>query len=186
MLAILFSVSQIYASELIVKGKIDVPFSVFINGEKYYSYNSQVNITNLPRGYYNMQIYTEGATYELLYDCRIEIPRNEIVTATFTGDNQIYISSARIASPVVLHVTPYPHRSAGYSHPHSAPRPIRVVHSKPKKTTYHSNGSSHHKESSNRSSTNNSKRSSNSSNNTNQQKSSRGDGQSTRTLNSNK
>ena len=139
-MAILFSAAQIFASELIVKGKIDVPFSVFINGEKYYSYNSQVNISNIPRGYYNMQIYTEGASYELLYDCRIEIQRNEIVTASFTGDNTIYISSTRVATPVILDVTPYPYRVVpAHVHHHvaPAPKPTRVYHSKPKNTPGH-------------------------------------------------
>lgn len=138
-MAVIFCAAQIFASELIIKGKIDVPFSVFINGEKYYSYNSQVNISNIPRGYYNMQIYTEGANYELLYDCRIEIQRNEIVTATFSGDNKIYISSTRVSSPVILDVTPYPYRVAHPHHyaPRPAPKPTRVYHSKPKRAMDH-------------------------------------------------
>ena len=141
-MAILFSAAQIFASELIVKGKIDVPFSVFINGEKYYSYNSQVNITNIPRGYYNMQTNTEGASYELLYDCRTEIQRNEIVTASFTGDNKIYISSTRVTAPVILDVTPYPHRATVHVHHHAAPapKPTRVYHSKPKSAPEHGHG----------------------------------------------
>ncbi|MCQ2959787.1 MAG: hypothetical protein MJ198_06330 [Bacteroidales bacterium] len=110
-LAIVFSTVQIFASELIVKGKIDVPFSVYINGQKYYSYKSQVNITNLPKGTYNMKIYTENARPDLLYNCKITIQKNSKVTATFTGENKIYISTTKDMNPRVIHVTPYPYHS---------------------------------------------------------------------------
>jgi len=132
---------SIFASNLIVKGEIDVPFSVFINGQKYYSYNNMVTISNLSRGCYNMEIYTEGARYELLYECTIDIPRNTTVTTTFTGSNTLYVSSKRYADPVIIHVTPYPHRTVNHVH-HAVP----VKQSVPKKeTTVHK--SSHGKSS---------------------------------------
>lgn len=108
-LAIIFCSAQMFASELIIRGEIDVPFSVFVNGEKYYSYYSKVTISNLPRGIYDVEIYTESSSNDLLYDCRIEVPKNSRVTATFTGDNQITISSDKYTKPVIIQTTVYPH-----------------------------------------------------------------------------
>lgn len=125
-LAIICSSANIFASELVVNGKIDVPFSVFINGEKYYSYNNKVNVGYLPSGRYGMEIYTEGSSYELLYDYSIDIPKHATVYATFTGDNKMYISTKKDApATVIIDLTPYPHRLHA-----PAPRPI-VHHSKP-------------------------------------------------------
>lgn len=128
-LAIVFSSAQIYASRLVVKGNIDAPFSVFIGGEKYYSYKNEVNISNLPRGVYRMEVYVEGAAYEQLYDCSIDIPRNTTVRATFTGDNRMYITKYDNAPTIILDVTPYPHRQVHYA---PAPKPVPVYHSTPK------------------------------------------------------
>ena len=127
-LAIVFSSAQIYASRLVVKGNIDAPFSVFIGGEKYYSYKNEVNISYLPRGVYRMEVYVEGAAYEQLYDCSIDIPRNTTVRATFTGDNKMYITNYDNAPTIILDVTPYPHRHVA----HHAPAPKPVYHSVPK------------------------------------------------------
>lgn len=134
-LAILCSSAHMFASELVVKGKIDVPFSVFINGEKYYSYNNKVNVGYIPSGVYKMEIYTEGRYYELLYDYSINIPRHSTVYATFTGDNKMYISTERDAPAVVIDLTPYPRR-------YHAPRPHYVApvyhyHSTPKVVHHH-------------------------------------------------
>ena len=115
MLAIVFSSAQIYASRLVVKGNIDAPFSVFIGGEKYYSYKNEVNISNLPRGVYRMEVYVEGTAYEQLYDCSIDIPRNTTVRATFTGDNKMYITKYDNAPTVLIDVTPYPHRNVHHA-----------------------------------------------------------------------
>lgn len=128
-LAIVFSSAQIYASRLVVKGNIDAPFSVFIGGEKYYSYKNEVNISNLPRGVYRMEVYVEGAAYEQLYDCSIDIPRNTTVRATFTGDNRMYITKYDNAPTIILDVTPYPNR---HVHHAPAPKPAPVYHSTPK------------------------------------------------------
>ncbi len=125
-LAIVLSSVQIFASELIIKGKIDMPFSVIINNEKYYSYNNQIHIPNLYKGTYFMEIYVEGYVCELLYNCSIDIPKNAIVTATFTGDNRIYVSSAKTNHSTSIYVTPYPHRNAA---------PNKVYHSTPKRST---------------------------------------------------
>ncbi|MBP5725071.1 MAG: hypothetical protein J6X18_16050 [Bacteroidales bacterium] len=131
-LAIVCSSAHIFASELVVKGKIDVPFSVFINGEKYYSYNNKVNIGYLPSGRYGMEIYTEGSSYELLYDYSIDIPKHATVYATFTGDNKMYISTKKDGpATVVIDLTPYPHRLYV-----PAPRPV-VYHSTPKPAPHH-------------------------------------------------
>ena len=131
-IAIVCSSAHIFASELVVKGKIDVPFSVFINGEKYYSYNNKVNIGYLPSGRYGMEIYTEGSSYELLYDYSIDIPKHATVYATFTGDNKMYISTKKDGpATVVIDLTPYPHRLYV-----PAPRPV-VYHSTPKPAPHH-------------------------------------------------
>ncbi len=121
-LAIIFCTVQLFASELVIRGEVDVPFSVYINGEKYYSYYSQVTISNLIRGVYRVEIYTETARQELLYDCRIDVPRNSRVVATFTGDNHIYVSSNRYTKPVTIVTVAYPHRVEHHTH---------VVHSEP-------------------------------------------------------
>ncbi len=131
--AIIFSTAQIFASDLIIRGEVDIPFSVFVNGQKYYSYYNQVTISNIPRGYYSVQIYTEGGSNELMYDCRIDVPKRTTVTATFTGGNQIYVSSTRYANPVVIDVTPYPHRHAAPAPMHQEPAD-HVHHSTPKKS----------------------------------------------------
>lgn len=125
-LAIVLSTVQIFASELIIKGKIDMPFSVVINNEKYYSYNNQIHISNLYKGTYFMEIYVEGYVCELLYNCSIDIPKNAIVTATFTGDNRIYVSSAKTNHSTSIYVTPYPHRNVVHN---------KVYQSTPKKST---------------------------------------------------
>ncbi|MCQ2959863.1 MAG: hypothetical protein MJ198_06720 [Bacteroidales bacterium] len=132
-LAIVCSSAQIFASQLVIKGNIDVPFSVFINGEKYYSYNNKVNVGYLPSGNYGLEIYTEGNSYELLYDYSIDIPRNATVYATFTGDNRMYISTAKDAPAVVINLTPYPKRictPVHVHHHHAAPKPV-VHHAEP-------------------------------------------------------
>ena len=54
--AIIFSTAQIFASDLIIRGEVDIPFSVYVNGQKYYSYYNQVTIPNIPQGYYSVQI----------------------------------------------------------------------------------------------------------------------------------
>ena len=131
LLAIVCSSLQMFASELIVKGEIDAPFSVFINGQKYYSYNHKVTISSIPKGYYNLQIYTEGSSYELLYDCNITIQRNAKVTATFTGDNHIYVYTNAVTTPVIVEVMPYPHRPVIHSEPRN------VYYSKPKKAPHY-------------------------------------------------
>lgn len=137
MLAIVWSSAHIFASELVVKGNIDVPFSVFINGEKYYSYNNKVNVGYLPSGRYGMEIYTEGNSYELLYDYSIDIPRHATVYATFTGDNRMYISTRKDGpATVVVDLTPYPRhvyvpspKPVVHHHVHHAsPSPKPVVH----------------------------------------------------------
>lgn len=132
--AIIFSTAQIFASDLIIRGEVDIPFSVFVNGQKYYSYYNQVTISNIPRGYYSVQIYAEGGSNELMYDCRIDVPKRTTVTATFTGGNEIYVSSTRYATPVVIDVTPYPHRHAAPAPPVHH-EPAHVHHSVPKKST---------------------------------------------------
>ncbi len=139
-LAIVFSSAQIYASRLVVKGNIDAPFSVFIGGEKYYSYKNEVNISNLPRGVYRMEVYVEGAAYEQLYDCSIDIPRNTTVRATFTGDNRMYITKYDNAPTIILDVTPYPHRHVHYA---PAPKPVPVYHSTPKHVHHPAPASKH-------------------------------------------
>lgn len=131
-LAIVCSSAHMFASELVITGKIDVPFSVFINGEKYYSYNNKVNVGYLPTGRYGMEIYTEGNSFELLYDYSIDIPRNTTVYATFTGDNKMYISSIKDAPAVVIDLTPYPRRVHV-----AAPAPRPVYHSTPKPAPRH-------------------------------------------------
>lgn len=130
--AIIFSTAQIFASDLIIRGEVDIPFSVYVNGQKYYSYYNQVTISNIPRGYYSVQIYAEGGSNELMYDCRIDVPKRTTVTATFTGGNEIYISSTRYTTPAVMNVTPYPHRHNAPIHHESAGH---VHHSTPKKST---------------------------------------------------
>lgn len=144
-LAILCSSAHMFASELVVKGKIDVPFSVFINGEKYYSYNNKVNVGYIPSGVYKMEIYTEGRYYELLYDYSINIPRHSTVYATFTGDNKMYISTERDAPAVVIDLTPYPrryhapkpHYVAPVYHYHSTPKVVHHHHAAPKAAPAH-------------------------------------------------
>lgn len=131
--AIIFSTAQIFASDLIIRGEVDIPFSVYVNGQKYYSYYNQVTISNIPKGYYNVQIYAEGGSNELMYNCRIDVPKKTTVTATFTGGNQIYISSTRYATPVIMNVTPYPHRYG--VHAPTYHEPVGPVHhSTPKKS----------------------------------------------------
>ncbi len=132
--AIIFSTAQIFASDLIIRGEVDIPFSVYVNGQKYYSYYNQVTISNIPRGYYSVQIYAEGGSNELMYDCRINVPKRTTVTATFTGGNEIYVSSTRYATPMVIDVTPYPHRYAAPATPVHH-EPAHVHHSVPKKST---------------------------------------------------
>mgnify|MGYP003289932215 CR=1 FL=1 len=129
-LAIVCSSAHLFASELVVKGNIDAPFSVFINGEKYYSYNKKVNVGYLPSGRYGMEIYTEGNAYELLYDYTIDIPRNTTVYATFTNDNKMYISTVKDAPAVVIDLTPYPRRVV-------VPAPRPVYHAAPKPAPRH-------------------------------------------------
>ena len=122
-LAIVCSSAYMFASELIVKGKIDAPFSVYVNGEKYYSYKSKVDVGYIPSGRYNLEIYTEGAYSELLYDYMIDIPRRSTVYATFTGDNKMYISTEKDApATIIVDLTPYPRRVHA---------PVPVYHSKP-------------------------------------------------------
>ena len=122
-LAIVCSSAYMFASELIVKGNIDAPFSVYVNGEKYYSYKSKVDVGYIPSGRYNLEIYTEGAYSELLYDYTIDIPRRSTVYATFTGDNKMYISTEKDApATIIVDLTPYPR------HVHA---PVPVYHSKP-------------------------------------------------------
>ncbi|MBO7124858.1 MAG: hypothetical protein J6V74_03330 [Bacteroidales bacterium] len=122
-LAIVCSSAYMFASELIVKGKIDAPFSVYVNGEKYYSYKSKVDVGYIPSGRYNLEIYTEGAYSELLYDYTINIPRRSTVYATFTGDNKMYISTEKDApATIIVDLTPYPRRVHA---------PVPVYHSKP-------------------------------------------------------
>ena len=122
-LAIVCSSAYMFASELIVKGKIDAPFSVYVNGEKYYSYKSKVDVGYIPSGRYNLEIYTEGAYSELLYDYTINIPRRSTVYATFTGDNKMYISTEKDApATIIVDLTPYPRRVHA---------PMPVYHSKP-------------------------------------------------------
>lgn len=132
-LATIFCTVQMFASELVIRGEVDVPFSVYINGEKYYSYYSQVTVSNLIRGTYRVEIYTESARQELLYDCRIDVPRNSRVVATFTGDNHIYVSSNKYTKPVTIVTVAYPHRVEHHTHVvHS--EPVRVApkgHAKP-------------------------------------------------------
>ena len=123
--------ANIFASELIVKGNIDVPFSVYINGEKYYSYNSKVTVDYISSGKHKMEIYTEGASFELLYDCVIDIPRKSTVYATFTGDNKMYISSTKNSPEIVVELIPYPKRT--YYSP--APKPVKTYHATPKKNS---------------------------------------------------
>jgi hypothetical protein len=128
-LAIVCSSVYMFASELIVKGKIDAPFSVYVNGEKYYSYKSKVDVSYLPSGRYNLEIYTEGAYSELLYDYTINIPRRSTVYATFTGDNKMYISTEKDApATIIVDLTPYPHRYH---------KPVPVYHSTPKPAPKH-------------------------------------------------
>lgn len=131
-LAIVCSSAHLFASELVVKGNIDAPFSVFINGEKYYSYNKKVNVGYLPSGRYGMEIYTEGNAYELLYDYTIDIPRNTTVYATFTNDNKMYISTVKDAPAVVIDLTPYPRRVVV-----PAPRPVYHAAPAPKPAPRH-------------------------------------------------
>ena len=122
-LAIVCSSAYMFASELIVKGKIDAPFSVYVNGEKYYSYKNKVDVGYIPSGCYNLEIYTEGAYSELLYDYKINIPRRSTVYATFTGDNRMYISTEKDApATIIVDLTPYPRRVHA---------PVPVYHSKP-------------------------------------------------------
>ena len=124
-LAIVCSSVYMFASELVVKGKIDAPFSVYVNGEKYYSYKSKVDVSYLPSGRYNLEIYTEGAHSELLYDYTINIPRRSTVYATFTGDNKMYISTEKDGpATIIVDLTPYPRR---------VHKPVPVYHSTPKK-----------------------------------------------------
>ena len=128
-LAIVCSSAYMFASELIVKGKIDAPFSVYVNGEKYYSYKSKVDVGYIPSGRYNLEIYTEGAYSELLYDYTINIPRRSTVYATFTGDNKMYISTEKDApATIIVDLTPYPHRYH---------KPVPVYHSTPKPAPKH-------------------------------------------------
>ncbi|MBP5583510.1 MAG: hypothetical protein J6X43_06105 [Bacteroidales bacterium] len=122
-LAIVCSSAYTFASELVVKGKIDAPFSVYVNGEKYYSYKNKVDVSYIPSGRYNLEIYTEGAYSELLYDYTINIPRRSTVYATFTGDNKMYISTEKDApATIIVDLTPYPRRVHA---------PVPVYHSKP-------------------------------------------------------
>lgn len=141
--AIIFSSAQIFASDLIIRGEVDIPFSVYVNGQKYYSYYNQVTIPNIPQGYYSVQIYAEGASNELMYDCRIDVPRRTTVTATFTGGNQIYVTSTRYANPVIIDVTPYPHRYGPSHDMHHEPAPHvhQSVPQRPKPAHHQNNGS---------------------------------------------
>lgn len=126
---------NIFASELILKGNVDVPFSVYVNGEKYYSYNNKVTITNLPSGRYNLEIFTEGYSRELLYDYTVTVPYRSTVYATFNGNHKMYISTERDRNNVVVvDLTPYPRRHVTHvvHHPAPAPRPVVVHHSAPK------------------------------------------------------
>lgn len=130
-LAIVCSTANIFASDLVIKGNVDVAFSVFINGEKYYSYYHEVIVKNLPRGTYDVEIYTEGANFELLYDFSVNIPKNTTVYATFDGDNTMYITNKKdVNNKIIINLTPYPKR---------APKPApNVYHSYPKKAEpYH-------------------------------------------------
>lgn len=133
-IATMFCTANLFASELVVKGNIDVPFSIFINGDKYYSYNNAINVTNLPAGSYGLEIYTEGASYELLYDYTITVPSHSTVYATFDGSNKMYIESERNTPAVVIDLTPYPRRALGPAHRpavhHYAPEP-NIHHSAP-------------------------------------------------------
>lgn len=142
-LAIIFCTVQLFASELVIRGEVDVPFSVYINGEKYYSYYSQVTVSNLIRGTYRVEIYTESARQELLYDCRIDVPRNSRVVATFTGDNHIYVSSNKYTKPVTIVTVAYPHRVV-HSEPvrvapkgHPKPAPVKPATSSNNKSGVH-------------------------------------------------
>lgn len=131
-LAIVCSTANIFASDLVIKGNVDVAFSVFINGEKYYSYYHEVTVKNLPKGTYDVEIYTEGANFELLYDFSVNIPKNTTVYATFDGDNTMYITNKKdVNNKIIINLTPYPKRA-------SKPAP-NVYHSYPKKAEpYHS------------------------------------------------
>ena len=158
--AIVLSAANIFASELVIKGNVDVPFSVFINGEKYYSYNNMVTITNLSCGRYGMEIYTEGYANELLYNYSIDVPWSSTVYATFTGDNKMYISTSNNTPNVVVHLNPYarrvvvpvchystpaprPHYNASPAHrPHNhydapTPKPQHHVAPAPKPSSHH-------------------------------------------------
>ena len=148
LLAIICSSAHIFASELVVRGNIDVPFSIFINGEKYYSYNNKVTVSNLPSGRYDLEIYTEGRDYELLYDYAINIPSRSTVFATFNGENKMYISTEKDAPAIIVDLTPYPRRVVHHYAPapkpvvhHYAPAPKPVVHRPapaPKPAVHHS------------------------------------------------
>ena len=136
-LAIVCSSAYTFASELVVKGKIDAPFSVYVNGEKYYSYKNKVDVSYIPSGRYNLEIYTEGAYSELLYDYTINIPRRSTVYATFTGDNRMYISTEKDApATIIVDLTPYPHRYH---------KPVPVYHSTPKPAPKHHRLQSQHR-----------------------------------------
>lgn len=137
LLAIICSSAHIFASELVVKGNIDVPFSIFINGEKYYSYNNKVTVSNLPSGRYELEIYTEGRDYELLYDYAIDIPSRSTVFATFTGDNKMYVTREKDVPAIVIDLTPYPRRVVHYHTP--APKPVVHHHAPAPKPAVHHN-----------------------------------------------
>ncbi len=128
-LAMVLSSVNIFASELILKGNVDVPFSVYVNGEKYYSYNNKVTITNLPSGRYNLEIFTEGYSRELLYDYTVDVPYRSTVYATFNGNHKMYVSTERDRNNVVVvDLTPYPRRHVTHVVHHPAPAPRPVVH----------------------------------------------------------
>ena len=129
--ALVLSTANIFASDLIVRGNVDIPFSVFINGEKYYSYNNKVTISNLCRGTYGMEIYTEGNSNELLYDYSIDVPWSSTVYATFTGDNKMYISTSNNTPNVVVNLTPYPRRVVAPVYHYYAPAPRPHYYSTP-------------------------------------------------------
>lgn len=135
--AIVLSAANIFASELVIKGNVDIPFSVIINGEKYYSYNNKVTVTNLSRGRYGMEIYTEGNSNELLYDYSIDVPWSSTVYATFTGDNKMYISTSNNTPNVVVHLNPYPRRVVVPVYHQSARPPRPCYHSTPAPTSRH-------------------------------------------------
>lgn len=122
-LAIVCSTANIFASELVIKGNVDVAFSVFVNGEKYYSYYHEVTIKNLPKGTYDVEIYTEGANFELLYDFSVNVPKNTTVYATFDGNNTMYITNKKdVNNKIIVDLTPYPKRT-----PKPAPNVYRSV-----------------------------------------------------------